>query len=126
MELASMLTTQSYTILMILAVLMMILRSNKKVPNWAIQWIILVVGLGLSILQSMTFNIDVVLNAFMAAGVCLFGENAIYRKKTEKTIEESDMLDIINTYKAEKENEKHEKINMNEELKVLLKKDENK
>ena len=123
MELASLLTAQSYTLLVILAILMMILRSNPKINNWTIQWIILAVALILSFIQSKEFNIDIILNAFIATGVCLFGENAIYRKRDEKTLEETELLHLLNEYKLNKEKENKDNININNELINLLKKD---
>lgn len=95
MDFASMLTKETYLLVVILFVLMMILRSNKKIENWTIQWIILVVALGLSYIEKGAFNIDTILNAFVATGVCLFGENAMFRKEFEKTTDDIQALKLL-------------------------------
>lgn len=91
----------SQILVVILFILTMMLRSSKSIPNWSIQWIVLVIALPLSYLQSRAINIDVIMNAFMATGICIFGENAIFRKGTEKTKEECDILKMVDLCKEE-------------------------
>lgn len=95
MDFASMLTKESYLLVVILFVLMMILRSSKKFENWVIQWIVLGVALVISYIQKGELNIDTILNAFVATGVCLFGENAMFRKDFEKTEDDIKTLKLF-------------------------------
>ena len=99
MDFVSLMTNESYTLVVILFILMMILRSNKKILKWTIQWIILFVALVLSFIQRGVFDIDTILNAFIASGICLFGENAMFRKTFEKTPDEEAMLILVNECK---------------------------
>lgn len=84
----------------------MMLRSSKQIPNWMIQWIVLVVALALSYLQIKSISIDVIMNAFVATGVCVFGENAIFRKSSEKTEEEHNILKLIDLCKEQMDESK--------------------
>ncbi|RDY22790.1 hypothetical protein CHF27_011470 [Romboutsia maritimum] len=101
MDLTAMMTPASQILVVILFVLTMMLRSSKNIPNWIIQWIILAVALVLSYVQSNAININTIMNAFIATGICTFGENAIFRKNSEKTREECNILQIANGYKEE-------------------------
>ena len=101
MDFTTMMTPAAQILVVILFVLTMMLRSSKKIPNWIIQWIVLCVALILSYIQSKTININTIMNAFIATGICIFGENAIFRKNSEKTKEECNILNIANAYKEE-------------------------
>lgn len=110
MDFTSIMTNESYTLIVILFVLMMILRTNKKILNWTIQWIILFVALVLSFIQRGVFDIDTILNAFIASGICLFGENAMFRKNFEKTPDEEKLLNLVGNCK----NQINEVVNNND------------
>lgn len=110
MDFTSIMTNESYTLIVILFVLMMILRTNKKILNWTIQWIILFVALVLSFIQRGVFDIDTILNAFIASGICLFGENAMFRKNFEKTPDEEKLLSLVGNCK----NQINEVVNNND------------
>ena len=99
MDFVSLMKNESYTLVVILFILMMILRSNKKILKWTIQWIILFIALVLSFIQRGVFDIDTILNAFIASGICLFGENAMFRKTFEKTPDEEAVLNLVNECK---------------------------
>lgn len=101
MDFAAMMTPGSQILVIILFVLTMMLRSSKNIPNWIIQWIVLVVALLLSYLQTKAVNIDTIMNAFVATGICTFGENAIFRKSGEKTKSDCNILKVVNAYQNE-------------------------
>ena len=63
-----------------------------------------VFALGISFIQRGIFDITTILNAFMSTGVCLFGENAIFRKSFEKTPDEEATLKLFKECKQELEN----------------------
>lgn len=106
MNLNLLLNQGSQILVIILFILTMMLRSSKQIPNWMIQWIVLVVALPLSYLQIKSISIDVIMNAFVATGVCVFGENAIFRKSSEKTEEEHNILKLIDLCKKQMDENK--------------------
>lgn len=106
MNLNLLLNQGSQILVIILFILTMMLRSSKQIPNWMIQWIVLVVALPLSYLQIKSISIDVIMNAFVATGVCVFGENAIFRKSSEKTEEEHNILKLIDLCKEQMDESK--------------------
>lgn len=106
MNLNLLLNQGSQILVIILFIFTMMLRSSKQIPNWMIQWIVLVAALPLSYLQIKSISIDVIMNAFVATGVCIFGENAIFRKGSEKTEEEHNILKLIDLCKKQMDESK--------------------
>lgn len=124
MDFSSLLTKDAYLLVAILFVLMMILRSNKKIENWTVQWIVLIVALGLSYIQKDVFNIDTILNAFIATGVCLFGENAMFRKGFEKTEDDVKTIEMFKPCNCQLEEVKNKSgvVFTKEEISEIMKK----
>ncbi|MGL4338063.1 MAG: hypothetical protein ACRCST_14310 [Turicibacter sp.] len=86
MDIQSQLTLnpQIQLIIPILLILVPMLRSSPKVPNWLIQWIILALALGVSFLQS-GFNAHALYNGFLASMAVTYTTRAFVNIREEKT-----------------------------------------
>ncbi|EKS4345772.1 phage holin family protein [Clostridium botulinum] len=73
---------QAFILIPVLYVLGLMLKSNKKIQDWVIPWILTICSI-LGAILLMGFNINAVIQGILCVGVAVYG-NQLVKQTTQK------------------------------------------
>lgn len=77
---------QAFILIPVLYVLGLMLKSNKKIQDWVIPWILTICSI-LGAVLLMGFNINAVIQGILCVGVAVYG-NQLVKQTTQKREQE--------------------------------------
>ncbi|MBO0561517.1 hypothetical protein EXQ37_18140 [Clostridium botulinum] len=77
---------QAFILIPVLYVLGLMLKSNKKIQDWVIPWILTICSI-LGAILLMGFNINAVIQGILCVGVAVYG-NQLVKQTTQKREQE--------------------------------------